>query len=43
MSSEAEDIKLFKSVGLSEQKAKETLKNALVTKQLKSAISEVRN
>ena len=37
-----EDIKLLKIIGLSEQKAKETLKNAQVTKHLKYAISEVR-
>lgn len=35
-----DDIQLFKTIGLSEQKAKETLKNAQVTKHLKSAISE---
>ncbi|XP_033229804.1 probable glutamine--tRNA ligase [Belonocnema kinseyi] len=40
MTAEVEDIKLLKTIGLSEQKAKETLKNAQVTKQLKSAISE---
>lgn len=37
-----EDVKLFQSLGLSEQKAKETLKNAQVTKHLKAAIEEVR-
>ncbi|XP_011874554.1 PREDICTED: probable glutamine--tRNA ligase isoform X2 [Vollenhovia emeryi] len=36
----AEDVKLFQTIGLSEQKAKETLKNANVTKNLKLAISE---
>lgn len=36
-----EDVKLFQTIGLSEQKAKETLKNANVTKNLKLAISEV--
>ncbi|XP_071646231.1 probable glutamine--tRNA ligase [Temnothorax longispinosus] len=35
-----EDVKLFQTIGLSEQKAKETLKNANVTKNLKLAISE---
>ncbi|XP_072757333.1 probable glutamine--tRNA ligase [Anoplolepis gracilipes] len=34
------DIKLFQTIGLSEQKAKETLKNANVTKNLKLAIDE---
>ncbi|XP_012276668.1 probable glutamine--tRNA ligase [Orussus abietinus] len=34
------DVKLFQSIGLSEQKAKETLKNAQVTKNLKNAICE---
>ncbi|KAF7991819.1 hypothetical protein HCN44_010620 [Aphidius gifuensis] len=34
-----DDIKLFMSIGLSEQKAKETLKNVQVTKNLKSAIT----
>lgn len=41
MTTDNEDIKLFQTIGLSEQKAKETLKNAQVTKHLKSAISEV--
>jgi len=36
-----EDVKLFQTIGLSEQKAKETLKNANITKNLKLAISEV--
>lgn len=36
-----EDVKQFQTIGLSEQKAKETLKNANVTKNLKLAISEV--
>lgn len=36
-----EDVRLFQTIGLSEQKAKETLKNANVTKNLKLAISEV--
>lgn len=36
-----EDVKLFLTIGLSEQKAKETLKNANVTKNLKLVISEV--
>ncbi|XP_011173631.1 probable glutamine--tRNA ligase [Solenopsis invicta] len=35
-----EDVKLFQTIGLSEQKAKETLKNVNVTKNLKLAISE---
>lgn len=44
MSAENEEIvKLFQSIGLSEQKAKETLKNTNVTKNLKLAISEVSN
>ena len=37
-----ENIKLFQSIGLSEQKAKETLKNVQVTKNLKTVIAEVR-
>lgn len=37
-----ETIERFKLLGLSEQKAKETLKNVNVTKFLLSAISEVR-
>lgn len=41
MSSE-ESIERFKLLGLSEQKAKETLKNNNVTKMLLSAINEVR-
>lgn len=36
-----EDISLLKSLGLSEQKAKETLKNAQVTSNIKQAIKEV--
>lgn len=36
-----EDLSLLKSLGLSEQKAKETLKNAQVTNNIKQAISEV--
>ncbi|KAG5318412.1 SYQ ligase, partial [Pseudoatta argentina] len=35
-----EDIKLFQTIGLSEQKAKETLKNVNITKNLKLAINE---
>lgn len=35
------DIPLFISLGLSEQKAKETLKNVTVTKNLKEAITAV--
>ncbi|KAL6268379.1 hypothetical protein P5V15_001512 [Pogonomyrmex californicus] len=35
-----DDVKLFQSIGLSEQKARETLKNANVTKNLKLAINE---
>lgn len=35
------DVKLFQTIGLSEQKAKETLKNVNVTKNLKLAIDEV--
>ncbi|XP_018342396.1 PREDICTED: probable glutamine--tRNA ligase [Trachymyrmex septentrionalis] len=35
-----EDVKLFQTIGLSEQKAKETLKNANITKNLKLAINE---
>ncbi|XP_012263515.2 probable glutamine--tRNA ligase [Athalia rosae] len=34
------DVKLFQSLGLSEQKAKETLKNVQVSKNLKAAIAE---
>lgn len=34
------DVKLFQTIGLSEQKAKETLKNGNVTKNLKLAIDE---
>lgn len=37
-----ETIERFKHIGLSEQKAKETLKNANVTKYLLMAINEVR-
>lgn len=36
-----DDAELFQAIGLSEQKAKETLKNASVTKNLKLAIYEV--
>lgn len=36
-----ECIELFQQIGLSEQKAKETLKNAQVSKNLKLAITEV--
>lgn len=36
-----DDVKLFQTIGLSEQKAKETLKNVNVTKNLKLAINEV--
>lgn len=36
-----DDVKLFQTIGLSEQKAKETLKNANVRKNLKLAIDEV--
>jgi len=36
-----DDIKLFQTIGLSEQKAKETLKNTNITKNLKLAINEV--
>ncbi|XP_029166056.1 probable glutamine--tRNA ligase [Nylanderia fulva] len=35
-----DDVKLFQTIGLTEQKAKETLKNANVTKNLKLAIDE---
>ncbi|KAM0732245.1 putative glutamine--tRNA ligase [Formica fusca] len=35
-----DDVKLFQTIGLSEQKAKETLKNVNVTKNLKLAINE---
>lgn len=38
-----ETIKLLQSLGLSEQKAKETLKNVSVTKYLTLAAQEVRN
>lgn len=41
MTADVEDLKLFQTIGLSEQKAKETLKNVQVTKLLKSAITEV--
>lgn len=40
MTADVEDLKLFQTIGLSEQKAKETLKNVQVTKLLKSAITE---
>lgn len=36
-----DDVKLFQTIGLSEQKAKETLKNVNVTRNLKLAINEV--
>lgn len=36
-----DDVKLFQSIGLSEQKAKETLKNKQVSNNLKLAIIEV--
>ena len=36
-----DDIKLFQSIGLSEQKAKETLKNKQVSSNLRLAIIEV--
>lgn len=36
-----DDVKLFQTIGLSEQKAKETLKNVQVTKNLKAALAEV--
>lgn len=36
-----DDVKLFQSIGLSEQKAKETLKNKQVSNNLKLAITEV--
>lgn len=42
MSQDDETIKEFVSLGLSEQKAKETLKNANVTKTLKVILNEVR-
>jgi len=38
---ESELIQLFSSIGLTEQKAKETLKNPSVTTNLKEAIEEV--
>lgn len=38
-----ETIERFKLLGLNEQKAKETLKNANVTKFLLAALNEVRN
>lgn len=37
-----ENVEKFKKLGLSEQKAKETLKNANVTKFLLAALNEVR-
>ncbi|CAG2054250.1 unnamed protein product [Timema podura] len=41
MAGDDEDlVKLFMSIGLSEQKSKETLKNLMVTKQLKKVIDE---
>lgn len=36
-----DDLKLFQTIGLSEQKAKETLKNANVTRNLKLTLNEV--
>lgn len=36
-----DDIQLFESIGLSEQKAKETLRNKQVSNNLKLAIIEV--
>lgn len=36
-----DDVKLFQSIGLSEQKAKETLKNKQVSNNLKLALTEV--
>ena len=36
-----ESVKVFMSIGLSEQKAKETLKNKNVSENLKSIITEV--
>lgn len=36
-----DDMELLQTIGLSEQKARETLKNAVVTKNLKLAINEV--
>ena len=38
----ADLVKAFVAIGLSEQKAKETLKNESVTQNLKSAIEQVR-
>lgn len=38
-----ETVERFKTLGLSEQKAKETLKNSNVTKFLLAALEEVRN
>ncbi|XP_071448775.1 probable glutamine--tRNA ligase [Hetaerina americana] len=40
--SDVDTIKLFQEIGLSEQKAKETLKNAVVTKTLKEIIMEAK-
>ncbi|XP_050312303.1 probable glutamine--tRNA ligase [Anthonomus grandis grandis] len=42
MGADEENIEALKSLGLSEQKAKETLKNAAVTKTLLSIVNEVR-
>lgn len=39
----AEVLTLFTSIGLSEQKAKETLKNEALSSALKEAISQVRS
>lgn len=39
----AEVLKTFQSIGLSESKAKETLKNNAITKNLLLAIQEVMN
>ena len=38
----AETLTLFTSVGLSEQKAKETLKNEVLSSALKEAITQVK-
>lgn len=38
-----ENVEKFKQLGLSEQKAKETLKNANVTKFLLAALQEVKS
>ena len=41
MDNKEELVKLFVSVGLSEQKAAETVKNDILTKNLKEVIEEV--